>query len=370
MCDCKKDVGKSAEYECEQCLVFKQFSNHKDFKFVRITGRDSTEKKCLISIQHVPSQEYGMGFLAPVFWLSNYRDAKRDPGHINGREVAQLLQELQVVKSERNAEYEHLDLKVPTEQNKMHLFVIFPAKGPKSERADEAFRKIERVNQGMIVFTETAEIYRTFHEPKIKEIDKTWLDERIKAGSYDFKLVDCRDPNLSFYWTEDEKARRMKWKQDIHFFASPLREGLRSIRDLTAEHLPLLETIHSRGLKMLQEEHGVAPSQVNVYLHYPPSTYRLHVHFFKIPQYKRCKQAGTNFFPASGDWYDGKRGIPLAEVIGNIRLMPDFYQRISLQLTLFYDSPLLEVFKEAGVIKGNVKDDADISEQLQNAHIG
>lgn len=54
---------------------------------------------------------------------------------------------------------------------------------------------------------------------------------------------------------------------------------IKSLRELDASHLPLLENIRDKGTEIIETEYGVKASQLRVYLHYQPSYYHLHVHF-------------------------------------------------------------------------------------------
>jgi m7GpppX diphosphatase len=58
--------------------------------------------------------------------------------------------------------------------------------------------------------------------------------------------------------------------------------GLKTIRDLTAEHLPLLRNIREEGTAAIATTYGVEPEFLRVYFHYLPTFYHLHVHFTHI----------------------------------------------------------------------------------------
>lgn len=55
--------------------------------------------------------------------------------------------------------------------------------------------------------------------------------------------------------------------------------NLKSLRSLTAEHLPLLRNIQSKGVAAIHEKYELNETQLRIYLHYQPSFYHLHVHF-------------------------------------------------------------------------------------------
>lgn len=67
---------------------------------------------------------------------------------------------------------------------------------------------------------------------------------------------------------------------------------IKSLRELNASHLPLLENIRAKGTEIIQEEFKIPPSQLRIYLHYQPSYYHLHVHF----SYLMFEAPGTYIF--------------------------------------------------------------------------
>lgn len=55
--------------------------------------------------------------------------------------------------------------------------------------------------------------------------------------------------------------------------------NLKSLRSLTADHLPLLRNIQAKGVAGIKAKYGLDESQLRIYIHYQPSFYHLHVHF-------------------------------------------------------------------------------------------
>ena len=89
------------------------------------------------------------------------------------------------------------------------------------------------------------------------------------------------------------------------------REGLRTIRDLTAEHLVMLRSIRDKGYESIQSRYAVPKDKLLAYFHYQPSYYHLHVHFVHIELKSR----------------DTRSCVNLEEVISNIEMISDYYQR-------------------------------------------
>jgi m7GpppX diphosphatase len=60
------------------------------------------------------------------------------------------------------------------------------------------------------------------------------------------------------------------------------RRDVASLRELRAQHLPLLRNMRDKGLAAIQGRYGIPPGQVRAWLHYQPSYYHLHVHFAHV----------------------------------------------------------------------------------------
>eukprot|EP00898_Chlorokybus_atmophyticus_P004783 jgi/Chlat1/5305/Chrsp35S05246 len=129
----------------------------------------------------------------------------------------------------------------------------------------------------------------------------------------------------------DYVMQRTCWKQVQELYCVGIchRRDVRSLRDLTAEHLPLLYNMKTKGAAALQDRYGVQPSQLRIYVHYQPSYYHFHVHF-------RHANANGGFGFAAG------KAHLLDDVISNIELLPDYYQRCTLTYSLGQQDPLLQ----------------------------
>ncbi|XP_043435723.1 m7GpppX diphosphatase isoform X2 [Prionailurus bengalensis] len=120
---------------------------------------------------------------------------------------------------------------------------------------------------------------------------------------------------------------------DLYLIAICHRRGIRSLRDLTPEHLPLLRNILREGQEAILQRYGVKGDRLRVSLHYLPSYYHLHVHFTALG------------FEAPGSAVE--RAHLLAEVIENLECDPEHYQRRTLTFALRADDPLLQLLQEA-----------------------
>jgi m7GpppX diphosphatase len=65
----------------------------------------------------------------------------------------------------------------------------------------------------------------------------------------------------------------------LHILCLPADVRLRSIRSLTAEHIPLLEHMKKVTLETIKNKYGLDECYLKMFFHYEPSTYHLHIHF-------------------------------------------------------------------------------------------
>ncbi|GMT12786.1 hypothetical protein PFISCL1PPCAC_4083, partial [Pristionchus fissidentatus] len=78
-------------------------------------------------------------------------------------------------------------------------------------------------------------------------------------------------------------APDLKWNgEDVenrYMLAVVNRRGIKSVRDLTANDLLLLENVRDKGLCAIRGKYYVRPDQIRIYFHYQPSFYHLLMHF-------------------------------------------------------------------------------------------
>ncbi|XP_058712871.1 m7GpppX diphosphatase isoform X4 [Poecile atricapillus] len=123
---------------------------------------------------------------------------------------------------------------------------------------------------------------------------------------------------------------------DLYLIALVHRREIKSLRDLTAEHLPLLRNVLQEGKEAIVKRFGVSGSQLRIYLHYQPSYQHLHVHFTALG------------YDAPGSSVE--RAHLLADVIDNLAMDSMYYQKRALTFPLRADEPLFKKFQEAGKV--------------------
>ncbi|XP_064483450.1 m7GpppX diphosphatase-like [Ornithodoros turicata] len=193
--------------------------------------------------------------------------------------------------------------------------------------------------QSLYMVTETPQVYKEVIEPYLaaQQFSLQWvyniLDHKKEAERIIFE-----DPNTDtgFVLLPD-----MKWDtkqlENLHVLAVCHKHGIKSIRDLRGEHLPLLRNIRDKVHETLQTNFGIGPHKLRAYLHYQPSYYHLHVHFSEIT------------YDAPG--IQAERAHLISQVISNIELLDDYYGCVALNYVVKDGTPLHTVLKKAGAIE-------------------
>lgn len=103
-----------------------------------------------------------------------------------------------------------------------------------------------------------------------------------------------------------------KDKEKMHILTFPTDRLLRSIRDLTGNHIELLQHCKEKTLEAIKKNFGFDENIIKMYFHYSPSTYHLHIHFVLI----------SNTECNSSVEYSHE----LSSVIFNLSVKSDYYQ--------------------------------------------
>lgn len=73
-----------------------------------------------------------------------------------------------------------------------------------------------------------------------------------------------------------------KWDQQntlsLYVLAIVRDPSIRSLRNITPAHLPLLKAIANDGTRAVHARYGVPSEQLRLFVHYQPSYYQFHVH--------------------------------------------------------------------------------------------
>lgn len=223
--------------------------------------------------------------------------------------------------------YRTYHLYPPPELSEIKTTVVYPA-------TEKHLQKYLRQEAHLI--RETWEDYKNITLPFIQSqsFSIQWVYNILeKKAEADQIIHENPDPCDGFVLVPD-----FKWNQnqldDLYLIALVHRRDVKSLRDLTAEHLPLLRNILQEGKEAIMKRFGVPGSQLRIYLHYHPSYYHLHVHFTALG------------YDAPG--ISVERAHLLTDVIDNLVLDSTYYQKRALTFALQADKMLFKRFQEAG----------------------
>ncbi|XP_037636973.1 m7GpppX diphosphatase [Sebastes umbrosus] len=227
----------------------------------------------------------------------------------------------------KNDIYSTYRLQPPPQLNEIKTTVVCPA-------TEKHLKKYQR--QESFLVEETGEDYQSITLPYIQKqsFSVQWVHNILeKKAEADRIVFEDPDPKVGFVLLPD-----FKWDQkqvdDLYLIAIIHQRDIRSLRDLTSEHLPLLQNVFQKGKEAVLKRYSLPASKLRVYLHYQPSYYHLHIHFTKL---------GYEV-PGCGV----ERAHLLADVIQNLQSDPQYYKNRTLYFPLRTDDGLLSKFKEAG----------------------
>ncbi|KAJ2789086.1 hypothetical protein H4R20_007245, partial [Coemansia guatemalensis] len=155
------------------------------------------------------------------------------------------------------------------------LSLIFPA----TEKHINKYRRQERK-----WIRETPELYSKVTQPFIYAQPQSqiqWVYNILsKAVEADRIVYEDPDPLNGFIILPD-----LKWDNataaSMYLVAIVHRRDIKSLRDLTDMHLPLLKNIRAKA-DIAAQHYGVPHDKLRLYVHYQPSYYHFHVHITNV----------------------------------------------------------------------------------------
>ncbi|KAF9575274.1 hypothetical protein EC968_003626 [Mortierella alpina] len=126
---------------------------------------------------------------------------------------------------------------------------------------------------------------------------------------------------------------------DFRNSAISQRGDIRSLRDLRAEHLPLLKNIRDKILALIPTQFpGVASDEVRLFVHYHPSYYHFHVHITHVSATVAGSTVGQSHL--------------LDTIIDNIEnIDPEYYSKASIRFALGVNHALYKLITESQALQ-------------------
>jgi len=246
--------------------------------------------------------------------------------HFTSEEVSKILTDkTRVERLFQNDVYGNFLCYPPADLNSVKATVIHPATAKHISKFSA---------KTAVLIEETAEIYKSVTLPHIQEsrFDNQWVYNILEHQKEADRIV-FEDPHpiTGFILIPD-----LKWDcrtiSNLYLTGIIFSRDIKSLRDLTADHLPLLNNILTNGSVAISEKYGIPASQLRIYIHYQPSYYHLHVHFTSL-----------EFTPLG---CSTERAHLLKTVINNIKLKSSYYQEIALSCLTFEGDQLLNRYRE------------------------
>ncbi|KAM4757435.1 m7GpppX diphosphatase isoform 2-T2 [Cyanocitta cristata] len=140
-----------------------------------------------------------------------------------------------------------------------------------------------------------------------------------------FPRLGCKDFAVAWEWVYNILEKKAEADRIVHENPDP-SSGFVLVPDLK----------WNQNQEAIAKRFGVPGSQLRIYLHYQPSYHHLHVHFTALG------------YDAPGSSVE--RAHLLADVIDNLAMDSQYYQKRALTFPLRADEPLFKKFQEAGKV--------------------
>ena len=154
-----------------------------------------------------------------------------------------------------------------------------------------------------------------------KEIKLDFSKINIKKNcKWIYDIIDKnKDANLSKLLYENEnfvlimRRRMIPHKiSTFHLLAFPKNKKIKSIRDLKADHIPLLKEMVKKSKEYIKKNYNFEKDEIEANFHYPPTVFLLHIHFELINNKKLKKTLIEH---------------SVNSVIKNLRIDPNYYKK-------------------------------------------
>lgn len=163
--------------------------------------------------------------------------------------------------------------------------------------------------QQMYTVRETADVY--------KRVTKALYLDSLDMSHCDWMynvLDNKKEQDLTVFENEHFKLQKdFKFNEGdlstLYLLAIPTTRTLKSVRCLSADHLPMLKSILAESYKVIETKFKVPSHKILALVHYLPTYWLLHVHFIHIEKQSR----------------DTRDHIALEAVINNIEMKSDYY---------------------------------------------
>ncbi|CAH2353764.1 inactive diphosphatase Dcs2p [[Candida] railenensis] len=170
---------------------------------------------------------------------------------------------------------------------------------------------------------ETPSMYEKYTKPYIESMkgDRIkWVYNILYEGKESETFVyHDKDPVNGFVLLPDMKWDKLNMDA-LYLCCIVNRKDISSIRDIRGVHVNFLESIQQRIKEVVSKEFPAisSPDKLRIFIHYQPSYYHFHIHVVNVKH------------PGLGDGIAIGKAVLLDDVIENVKLMDDYYEKRSL----------------------------------------
>ncbi|KAI9298370.1 HIT-like protein [Neoconidiobolus thromboides FSU 785] len=191
--------------------------------------------------------------------------------------------------------------------------------------------------QKRIMIKETIDDYEKIVLPSINELPGKHIDwvYNILNGEKEQESIifNDQDEDTGFVLMPDSKWDRQTMSS--LYLLVIVRKKIQNLRHLSKEDLPLLKNILNTVPQIVEKKFNgeVQKNQLKLYVHYPPSYYHFHVHV-------------THVENISAPGMLVEQAHLLSDIIENIELMQNYYQKKSLNYSLGENHFIYKMLKQ------------------------
>eukprot|EP00553_Chaetoceros_curvisetus_P006495 CAMPEP_0204614298 /NCGR_PEP_ID=MMETSP0717-20131115/2046_1 /ASSEMBLY_ACC=CAM_ASM_000666 /TAXON_ID=230516 /ORGANISM="Chaetoceros curvisetus" /LENGTH=229 /DNA_ID=CAMNT_0051626925 /DNA_START=90 /DNA_END=779 /DNA_ORIENTATION=+ len=189
-------------------------------------------------------------------------------------------------------------------------------------------------------------MYTTVVKPYIQSIvdggSLGWIQNVIQVKKEKERLLVNHDlfiVNIDTKWRshpDPNTVPRGAWKNhesttDLYCLGIVKVAKIATLRDLTAKHISLLQTIQEEGYSAIEETYGVSRDQVRCFVHYQPQFYHFHVHFTRLEN-----EIGSTV----------ERAHLVSDIIQNLKMDGSYYENRTITYKLRRMTPLQNLIEQ------------------------
>ncbi|XP_035214823.1 m7GpppX diphosphatase-like, partial [Stegodyphus dumicola] len=193
----------------------------------------------------------------------------------------------------------------------------------------------EFIHHPLVMIKETIHLYKhasVHHFRSIGSEEKNKGNVSRLPRNEDQTIFRDSDPITGFILIKEELKNCSCSSLHIRAVAQLQSTEFLSIRDLTDECIPWLVKLRDKCVEQLTNKYEISSSRLECYVSYPPSSFPFHVFFETVQKDLPLPVTTTHY---------------LETIISNLKVIPDYYQKITLTYSLPETDPLLSKLRDA-----------------------